>query len=201
MTGQIPLVFHGHRWPAARAVSGVIMTTGDGRQWSAREARGFWRSFPEVDVNDDAAKAGWVQRYGDPLGELAPSRPIGTTLWKNVALVLALFRDGWREPDQDGISHARKDSSLQAEADLFVRGMDVRLIFEPNLRLAARCAHLHDYMLASAAFMLANKTPMRRCDQCGHWYGFQRRTGRFCSGECRSAAARLRKDQGHVISA
>ncbi|RWO55396.1 hypothetical protein [Mesorhizobium sp.] len=177
------------------------MTTGGGRQWSAREPRGFWRSFPDVDLGDDAAKAGWVQRYGDPLGELAPHQPIGTALWKNIATVLALFREGWREPDHDGISHARENVSLRADADLFMRGIDARPTIEPNLRLALRCTHLHDYMTLSAAIMLGNKTPMRRCDQCGHWYGFQRRTGRFCSGECRSAAARIRKDQVHVVSA
>ncbi len=43
--------------------------------------------------------------------------------------------------------------------------------------------------------MLARATPMRTCDHCGHWFGLKRRTGRFCSTECRSAVFRLEREE------
>lgn len=182
----------------------TITTSGEGRRWAADEPKGFWRTFAEINHEDDAAVQNFVRRYGDPEGELAPACPVHTGLWYPLMTVLALFRNAWSEPDREGISRALPDPNAFGgwsveQAKMLVNQTDVRVTFEP--KPVARCAHLGDYMIASAAFMLENKTPMRRCDQCGHWYGLQRRTGRFCSGECRSAAARLRKDQGHVIGA
>ena len=197
---HMPLIFRGHRWPAAQVDKGIATTTGDGRLWSERAPRGFWRSFSEVDCDNDAAVAGWLQRYGDPKSVLTTDHPVDISGWPLLAGVLTVFGRGWGERDRNGIALVREDANLQAQADLIMRHVDIRFVIEPNLTPAAYCDRLQDYLIGSATFMLVRKVPMRRCDHCQHWFGLQRRTARFCSDECRSAASRARKDQSDVLS-
>jgi hypothetical protein len=211
----LPLVFSGHRWPAVR-ISGrkelllpessadletfsvfTVSTTGNGRTWEAEEPRGFWRTFAELDQDDETEVVDFVRRYGEPDGQLQPGTPIHTGHWRGWATLLRLIAHAWGEPDSDGISHVRGDFEAQAIADLIMPRLDVRLFLSSSLQPVARAARLGDYMIASASFMLARKVPMRPCDHCGHWYGLKRRTARFCSPECRSAVFRLEKEAAH----
>ena len=214
----LPLTFSGHRWPAAR-ISGrkellrdsqssvdlrtvtvaTIVTSGNGRKWTADEPRGFWRTFAEINHEDDKAVVDFVRRYGDPAGELTPDSPVHTGYWYQLMTILALFRNAWSGPDHDGISYTLKYPNefggLSVEqADLVVKQTNVSLVIDAKLRLSAQCDRLDQYMVMSAAFMLARRTAMRSCDHCGHWFGLKRRSARFCSTECRSAVFRLDKE-------
>src|SRR5262245_37549888 len=96
------LYFEGRNWPAARVVGrrelygtptsaaardlqpvsiALIETTGRGRPWIAKEAKGFWRSFGEISQDDDHALTDFVARHGDPDSLLAPGLTIHTGNW------------------------------------------------------------------------------------------------------------------------
>ncbi|RWK11852.1 hypothetical protein [Mesorhizobium sp.] len=213
---DLPLVFSGHRWPAARILDRkeilrrpedsaaletvsvfTISASGNGRAWETEEPRGFWRTFAELDQNDEAAVIDIVRRYGDPDGQLLPEKPVHTGHWHGWATFLALISHAWRDPDHDGISHVRDDFVAQATADLIMPRLDVRLNVGSSLQPVARAMRLGDYMVASASFMVARRAPMRRCDHCRHWFALKRSTARFCSTECRSAVFRLDKGAAH----
>jgi hypothetical protein len=186
-----PLYFEGTRWPTARVAIPAdqddhrtfprigIKISGKGRRFRETEGRGYWRSFPEIQTADEAVR--WVQRYGDPYGELSANRPIAfTDAWH---LQMDQLRDlavAWDPPGADGVS---RFSDKAGPIQIKVEG--VPLLFDSTVgEFAPQCEHSAFYMLISAIDCVRRKVPMRRCEVCGHWFELRRSTGRVCSNAC-----------------
>ena len=123
MAADNTLIFEGTRWQTARAVPAgstlfEITATGRGRKWATDTPLGFWRTFAEIPLNDGDAVAGFVQRYGDPWGELDARKPVHTARWGDLASALAAVADAWavdpRRPNGPWSLSARSEDATSA---------------------------------------------------------------------------------------
>jgi hypothetical protein len=210
------LNFQGKRWQTACAapVSATlfeITATGHGRKWTTDTSLGFWRSFAELPLNDGEAIAGFVQRYGDPWGELDARKPVHTAQWGDLASGLAEIADAWdlkvvnkAFPRLAGevslFSHdpKRKQRAIDAfRNDLWPRirpNVDVGLPAEGTI-VGTVVRSLAAFMVLSAGSALLRRVPMRRCQHCGHWLEMDRSDRRFCSSSCRVFFSQQRKEK------
>src|SRR5262245_58302675 len=106
------LCFEGRYWPSARVIErrnlydlqttpiademepvpvALIRTSGRGRVWATLEAAGFWRSFAELNLENNAAIEDFVRRHGDLDGELTPKVTIHTGNWKCLQQTCQIF--------------------------------------------------------------------------------------------------------------
>ena len=174
-----------------------LSVNGRGRRWQASTAIGAWRDFAELDLDSDAAIAGFVARFGDPAGDLEPRRDAVTKDWPALKSCLALFAQAWEPPDSDGISRITDDAArLLLTTELTVG------IFKPFLKgdaiipkivqhgFALEFKTLGGFMIASASLHFVDRQQMRRCQVCRRWFPIRRRTARFCSAACIAQNAR-----------
>ena len=83
-----------------------IATSGQGRKWSTDRALGFWRTFAEMDHEDDEAIADFSQRYGDIDSALTASTPIRTRYWPTLKAHLREIGRAWDPPTAEHGSQA-----------------------------------------------------------------------------------------------
>lgn len=176
-----------------------------GRKWEANEPRGFWMTFCEADRTspNDAEMITW--RYGIPdesdrdPNETLPKRGFSTTTaWITYQNMLGIAARAWEEPSADGVRRLTTDERRLREARDFLGEWPVvtRLVQDRTTGgLIPKADTLADYMMISAAMMLAEGTEMRRCAWCGHWYGLYDQRMQFCSAACRKAAHRAKKQE------
>lgn len=183
------LYFDGHRFQAV-AVQGhhwphEIVVKGQGRRWEAHKPAAFWRTFSEVDLDSAADVEMIFNRYGDPV----PSEPRHTAHWKNLKALLMVGAAAWDAPGADGISRISGDQQRLKLARWFLKDQPQPVVKMTD-GLVPTAADLRDFMILSAAMMLADAVPMMRCLECGHWFAFEHAATRYCSPACRLAAHR-----------
>jgi hypothetical protein len=202
------LVFSGRAWPGVKVLAGpggrlplVYTANGQGRLWDANRARGFWRSFAEIDLADRSTgvvhAARFIRRHGDPLGRLDAGSASSTEQWLPLASALREIAQAWEPADPDGISIFTVDQNRQELAESALRWLappdeglpEVRLTAQGR-RLVPRAATLGGYMAGSAASMLARGVSMRRCEHCADWYEPGRTDARFCCPACQAVHSR-----------
>jgi hypothetical protein len=210
-----PLFFGGHAFPAvsisewaatppsARGWSeprfALIEANGKGRPWVTTRLLGFWRNFAALNHQDETEIVAFVQRYGDPTGQL-PSSPSDTLRWARIQSPLVLLASAWDPEDADGISHRTADEERLKRIRAQFKNPDTGPVgaidsrFDDNGILRFEPANLAIYMTMTAMLMFQMRMPMRRCDQCGHWHGITDARSRFCSGACRNAAQRFKRE-------
>jgi hypothetical protein len=166
----------------------TIETTGKGQPWSTKRAQGFWRTFAEMDLENDEAMTGFVARYGDPDCALSPKTPVHTYYWRRLQGLLKPFARAWEQPDPDGFSQfAASESNPAYFAELNEKHFkDVSVVPDPETGFALHFKNLGDYLIGSALEMARNKPLLHRCDYCGHWHEAARRSARYCSSTCRT---------------
>jgi len=211
MAADNTLIFEGTRWQTARAVPAgstlfEITATGRGRKWATDTPLGFWRTFAEIPLNDGDAVAGFVQRYGDPWGQLDARKPVHTARWGDLASALAVVADAWAVTldDQTALGRSEDPESYQRAVQAFrddlwpqIRG-DLRVELGSLIGGAVVVpvvGTLAAFMALSAASALRRNVPMRRCEHCSHWLEMDRRDQRFCSSSCRSFNSQQRKEK------
>ena len=210
--------FSGTAWPAVRIVKRETWTeppqdsggrpksvsvaelavSGNGRKWTASRPRGFWRTFGNLDFENDAEIVDFIKRYGDPDSALSPKQTVYTYQWRKLILLLYSFNIAWQSPDEDGISRVGPTGQLivtdvQGFNERYLKG--VRPTTDVNGVMRFSCEKLAEYMAVSAMLMLQEETAMRRCDVCGHWYGLQRITAKVCSDTCRNIRSREAREK------
>jgi hypothetical protein len=201
-----PLFFGGTRWPAARLEVPPhpddrsflprvgIGISGKGRPWSAHDARGFWRTLPEVNTAEEAVR--WVARYGDVYGELSTdNRLVFTDTWRLQADQLGEIANYWRAPGDDGVSYFAD----RTPPEVTFENLTVRI--SASTWLTPVCENLSIYMLFSAFDAARRKVPMRRCEVCNHWFELRRSTGRVCSNACQIIKSSREKGNDNGVDA
>jgi hypothetical protein len=221
------LVFSGTAWPAARLSDrrnqfdfeedsatwtdqtftyGILSTTGKGRKWETTTALGWWRTFAEMDLEDDEAVAGFARRYGDPASELSPERPVHTRHWLTLQTMLRPLAEAWTlrpdnselMPEGDSEEYAdRYESalvSLEIRGPLFMQQKNISKILDRN-GFGYGFKLLGDFMFMSAAEMFFRRARMRKCVVCGHWFEQKRSTAMICSAACHVRKAK-EQDEG-----
>jgi hypothetical protein len=221
-SGTNTLAFEGRSWPAARVVerrnffdlhatpvaedlkpvsAAFISTSGRGRPWSTVEAVGFWRSFAEIQLEDDAAIEDFVQRHGDLNGQLSPKKTVHTGSWKNLQAPCQIIASAWEEPDAEGVSRCQRDlpatqhALLQRHAEKNVLP-NTKPILDMAFGIRLKPVTLSDFMFLSALTMFYQKTPLRRCVVCQDWMSFSRLTAKTCSTACRGQLSRQSRTTG-----
>ena len=91
-----------------------ISATGRGREWSTDRALGAWRTFSEMDHEDDEAVAGFIQRHGDIDSALTASTPIRTRYWPTLKAHLREIGRAWDPAD----GRTRQSGRLSDDAEL-----------------------------------------------------------------------------------
>jgi len=185
------LLFDGHRFQAARLALGVVNVKGAGSPYECKES-GFWRTFAETDLSDETAIRHFIARYGDPVGRLPAPSPVAN--WQELQETLKLAATVWGEPDSDGICHASLDAATLKSRAPGGGALTVPFTLELKGKATARRVRtLADFMQVSAFTMIANRTPMRRCDACGYWYGYEHGGKKYCRPACTDVALRQSK--------
>jgi hypothetical protein len=217
MTSDDTLIFSGMRWSAARVVGrepmqfkfktieptapswtsfDLAVGAGQGRMWSTKRPLAFWRTFAELDLNDEAGALGFVQRYGDPFFLLEEGNlETDTAGWGKLWGEFQSVAKAWDPIDGEGVSRISDDAKRLAEANHFcIRFLlpsikdEVELVVDPGgaPALVMSPSKLRAFMVLSAASALRRKMGMRRCLNCDHWFELRRRDARYCSGSCQS---------------
>ena len=124
--------FSGTAWPAVRIVKRETWTeppqdsggrpksvsvaelavSGNGRKWTASRPRGFWRTFGNLDFENDAEIVDFIKRYRHPDSALSPKQTVYTYQWRKLILLLYSFNIAWQSPDEDGISRVGPTGQL-----------------------------------------------------------------------------------------
>jgi hypothetical protein len=183
----------------------IVETTGEGRDYSVDFAEAWWRDFAELPLADERRVLSFLQRRGDPLGLLAPSRQISTCDWYQLRGMLGAPAVLWDPvPDETGVSHFRPEN-LPVVLGLFDSKHkwpwtnDLSVVYR-NAIPGQHAKTLAAYMWASAAASLRGRRPMRRCDFCHSWFTLNRSDARWCSGSCRAAGSNQRKSPHAFVS-
>ena len=188
----------GQNLGTAHAPLANVTSSGKGREWKTTTARGFWKTFAELDLSSTDQIATFYRRYGDPLGLLAEEGASDTGFWRNYQALLLTAAQAWEPVDAEGISHRTNDAARIKEARWFLRNVPRIHVEMEQDRTTGNTVPvaktLADYMLLSASQMLAANMPMRRCGWCSHWFGLTDARSLYCSVACRNAAHRSRKE-------
>ena len=141
---ELPLIFQGMRWPAAKDRQQRAMVFGpDPPIWLTRRhparfsrsqqralagagrrrrRRGFWRDLAEIDLNDAKAVLDFVHRRGDPDRLLDDGAETHTGHWFSLADVLAHRRAGMgAAQDERRCVRITGDPGRIGDADFFLR--------------------------------------------------------------------------------
>jgi hypothetical protein len=73
----------------------VIETSGNGRPYEVECAEAWWRDLAEVRLDDERRVVSFLQRRGDPIGKLEPGKPIITSEWEPLHIVLRQVSRAW----------------------------------------------------------------------------------------------------------
>ena len=75
----------------------------------------------KIPLNDGDAVAGFVQRYGDPWGQLDARKPVHTARWGDLASALAVVADAWAVTldDQTALGRSEDPESYQRAVQAF----------------------------------------------------------------------------------
>ena len=136
---ELPLVFKGLRYPAARITKSTAMvfrtyprdqdqlpqshniftfTAGRSlRGWTATQPEGFWRDFAEIELNDAEAVTAFIHRRGDPDGLLDDVGESNTSGWIDLIALLLTAAKAWEPEDADGVSRITTDPQRLHEGD------------------------------------------------------------------------------------
>ena len=177
--------------------------TGKGRQFTQYRPAGFWRDFLLVRPGDDLEVLDWINRKGDPGSRLDPDNPVDTGSWPGIADRLAPLDRFWSEPDAAGFSRVVGDNAAIEKA---IMGLEMETGFWHGLECRPAVSHdetgtlsmslevktLGDFMICSAAFNLATRASMKRCERCSDHFVPNRSDARFCGATCRSAYQTMR---------
>ena len=187
-----PVYFESTRWPGAKLEVAPhpddkeliprigIGVSGTGRRWVANKSLGFWRSFPEIQITDEAIE--WVRRYGNPLEHLGGDRRIiFTDGWNDLAEVFSRAASLWDAPGEDGVS---RFNGRHIGKPIEINSPPMTINFNSMTGFRIVIKSLGTFMLMSAVDSMLRKVPMRRCEVCGHWFELRRNTGRVCSSRC-----------------
>ena len=225
------LSYRGQCWPTARVVrrtralladpaggpsvpilAAELEVTGKGREISETGPQAWWRTFTELDLDDDKQVEAWLQRRGDPFGHLTPRAGGDTAGWGMLKSVLQPAAALWRESGDPvrrrgagqqedwRISRPRDDIAadefgrVQARlvAHPLFAGLDIRVqetvVSDGHLWLSVSARTLASHMVASAAFQIHARSMMKRCRHCDWWFSPVRFDARYDSAACRQAA-------------
>src|SRR5262245_1784038 len=238
-----PLFFSGIRWPAARVVARkqvvdddpdhrgrkvpfldtlIIETTGQGRPYSVDQVEGWWRDLAEFRLDDERRVLSFLQRRGDPFGELkSDGTQISTYDWRDLKKVLERAAQAWDpQPGETGVSHFHLEERSKADR-MFAsvtgrsdgRAADGRAgrasdgwaeelsgSFRGGITPTLRAKILAAYLCAAAAASVRGGLDMRRCDYCSSWFTLHYANARQCSDSCRAARFNKRTSPHGLIS-
>ena len=217
---RFALTFTGLRWNEAQAEMGALrsiaarsfgsasdhvgfvdisVASGKPREWEASPSDGSWRTLAELDLADPASCADFVQRRGDPTGELRPGQPIHSVQWLMLSEALRIAAEAWLPADASGTSFLNPDRAVVEDAaerllsSPYVTSHTKQLTTSamPGIgRLLIRPKNLAAYLVMRAAATLDSDNPaaMRRCACCSFWFETRRVKSqpRFCSATCRA---------------
>ena len=217
---RFALTFTGLRWNEAQAEMGALrsiaarsfgsasdhvgfvdisVASGKPREWEASPSDGSWRTLAELDLADPAGCADFVQRRGDPTGELRPGQPIHSVQWLMLSEALRIAAEAWLPADASGTSFLNPDRAVVEDAaerllsSPYVTSHTKQLTTSamPGIgRLLIRPKNLAAYLVMRAAATLDSDNPaaMRRCACCSFWFETRRVKSqpRFCSASCRA---------------
>ena len=95
----------------------IIETSGRGWPYSVVFVEGWWRDLAELALDDEKRVLSFLQRRGDPLGQLAPDgKQVITYDWRHLKAVLERAAVAWdKQPDATGVSHFRQEKLRSAE--------------------------------------------------------------------------------------
>ena len=229
------LSFSGIRWPAAKVVARkqvvdddpdhrsrkvpfvdtlIIETSGRGWPYSVVFVEGWWRDLAELALDDEKRVLSFLQRRGDPLGQLAPNgKQVITYDWRHLKAVLERAVVAWdKQPDATGVSHFRQEKLRSAEhmfdraahpvpTDSAATGWADELgVYYSGISRSLRAQTLRAYLCAAAAASVEEGLDMRRCDYCRSWFTLHRSDARWCSSSCRAAASNKRTSPHGFVS-
>ncbi|SFJ15243.1 hypothetical protein SAMN04515648_2900 [Phyllobacterium sp. CL33Tsu] len=198
-----PLVFDGTAFNSVSVVDTLVSARGTGRRWSTQKPLAFWRVFAEMDLSSSFNVEMFAGRYGDPTGALPGQSYLPS--WRKVQELLQVPATAWDPVDDRGISHVTVDTtritlsksfgiSHRAEGELTI--WDVNPVIDlKTYNTFHRARSLDAFMLFSAYRQLRDRTPMRRCVECGHWFDASHARARFCSNACNIKASLRRKGE------
>ncbi|MBK5567241.1 hypothetical protein [Ensifer sp. SSB1] len=170
------------------------MTTGTGQAWEARRPQGFWRTFAEADLSKADIIKGFIARYGDVNSKLPERSALKD--WQEVQDTLKVAALAYVAPDANGVSHVTTDKALVDHASVLGFPGEGTLHFDVTnevvrgVGICPRAPSLATFMQMSAVQMIFERTPTRRCDECGHWFALETTRAIYCSAACKSAAHR-----------
>jgi hypothetical protein len=210
MAADTAMVFEGRRWPAAVLVGyhkrGVYTATGKGQSWSADRPLALWRSFSTLDLPDavidapaDARLEKFLNRHGDPTGQLDPGVEMGDVApWRPLIEALRRVAAAWNEPDALGISSWGGDTIREEAADKVLRKLlptnpdedpqiseEIKVVYTRH-GLTLWPQTLRAFMVISAASARERKIKMRQCAYCDDWFELRRSDAFYCSGSCQA---------------
>jgi hypothetical protein len=132
----------------------------------------------------------FLQRRGDPLGQLEPGKPIASHTWLDLITVLRQAAQVWEPRTDLQLSRPIADSAEPAAG--FLRALNPA--WEGELGVTYRglqpivvAKSLAAYCVACAAAALRQRLPMRRCDFCTGWFTVHYAAAQHCSASCRAA--------------
>ncbi|SFJ31877.1 hypothetical protein SAMN04515648_3460 [Phyllobacterium sp. CL33Tsu] len=174
-----------------------VAVSGNGRPVSDVRPNGWWRSFAEINLDDEDAVTNWCRRKGDPFKPVIYQHTT-TARWPLLKTTLrqgaAFYRNNRRlkspstmDGDPVAISAVLKEL-LQSK---LMRVQYQPSVDEANGQLIMRpmTATLAAFLLASAAYTIHARLPMDTCAFCGDWFPIYRAGTRFCSTTCRAASS------------
>ena len=239
-----PLFFSGIRWGGAKVVRRIqvvdsdlehrgrkvplvdtliIQTTGLGRLYSVDQVEGWWRDLAEFRLDDERRVLSFLQRRGDPFGELkSDGTQISTYDWRDLKKVLERAARAWDpQPDETGVSHFHLEKRSKADrmfASVTGRYPDGRaadgragrasdgwaeelsVSYRGGITPTLRAKILAAYLCAAAAASVRGGLDMRRCDYCSSWFTLHYANARQCSASCRAARFNKRTSPHGLIS-
>ena len=166
-----------------------------GRPYQVKFAEGWWRDLAELRIDDEARVLSFLQRRGDPLGELKPGAPIITGAWLGLKDRLRTASHAWEWRSGFEISHLKMAPEGRS---LFLRTMNPQwtehlgVVFQ-GITPVLKAKSLAAYCVAAAAASLRSGLAMRRCDYCSSWFLLHYAKARQCSASCRAARFNKRR--------
>lgn len=202
------LFFEGLRFPAARvagrsdtifrfddglqSVPAYVLDRGSkGRSFRVERPEGWWRDFADLSLTHEPQVLSFVQRRGDPFGQLAKDQRALTSEWVGLRSHLQLAAQAWtpRERGDCEVSAFRNREAAAAFGAQLPNGWanDLTPSFTRDLEQVLTAKSLAAYMIAAAIAALRAQRPMRRCRYCTSWFNVHRPEAEFCSASCRAA--------------
>jgi hypothetical protein len=191
-----------------RAWDFEFVASGQGQAWSSDRSLGFWRSYASLHWRDRAIgqpALRFIQRHGDPFGNLDRGETSSIAPWFPLMIGLDWISKAWDPPGPDGISRLSADRDRHKFAEHALRELappdekglpEIELIAQGR-GLVPRATSLAAFMAASAASALQRGVAMRQCrySACTDWFELGRADAVYCSGSCQAADSKQRAIQ------